>query len=322
MTGPSNPGLGLPALDGRTPLGFLAALGVLRLVAEATGAPVTVSWSPRDCTAILGGTDGNVDDVVATLQGVVASIPERGVLPGLPADFPPPGAAPDRLRLLRRDYRAYAESLTGPAADSWLASLVTDLALDDKGRAGISLFAAPSGKQSMRTMLEKPLEFIRRQPDVLREALVSWRRYPGVTGEYLDNKVLYDAADAPDGEPRERGVPGATWLALMAYPLLRTSGLRGKPVTTGWQSTGAHSGSRRFVYPLWSLPMPLPSVVALLDHPVLADAEPGPAPAAARVLSIFQICGANRQQITGRNFAGVLTPLPPATRRPARGRAR
>ncbi|MGB8380595.1 MAG: hypothetical protein WCG47_04975, partial [Dermatophilaceae bacterium] len=115
---------------------------------------------------------------------------------------------------------------------------MTDLSVDTNGRADISLFAAPSGRQSTRTMLEKPLAHVRTHPTVLPEALMGWRRYPGVSGEYLDHRVLSGAVDTPDGKPAERGVPGATWLALMSYPLLRTTAVGGTPMTTCWQSVG------------------------------------------------------------------------------------
>lgn len=302
----------LPALDGRTPLGFLAALGTLRLLTEHTARPVTLAWSTEDCTAVLSGTRGGIDEVVADLRAVVATIPDGGVLPGLPVDLPPPGEAPDRMRLARKPFRDLAQRVwqeAGEAGERWMASLVTDLSVDDKGRADISLFTAPSGKQSMRTMLEKPLEIVRKQPEVLREALVSWRRHSGVTGEYLDHRVLFDAADAPDGNSRERGVPGATWLALMSYPVFRTTAVDGKPVTSGWQLPGGRESDRRLVYPLWSRPLDLHAVAALLHHPVLGDAVTGPPLAAARVLSIFQICAAQRRRIPGRTFAGVLAPV-------------
>jgi hypothetical protein len=318
--------LALPALDGRTPLGFLAALGVLRLVGDHTGHTPRLAWSTEDCTALLHDAHADVDALVADLAAIVASIPDDGVLPGLRPDFPPPGEAPDKLRLSRTDLRAYADrvwEVDGTAGEHWLASLVTDLCLDDEQRAAISAFAAPSGKQSMRTMLEKPLALVRSTPQLLREALVNWRRYPRVTGEYLDHRVLFDAADAPDGRSSERGVPGATWLALMAYPLLRTSAFNGRPITTCWQDLGRPAG-RRMVYPLWSAPIDTSAVQALLVHPELARAEPGTPPARAALLSVFWVCHAERRKIPDRKSAGVLTPTkrpvqahPPAGRQPA-----
>lgn len=302
--------LTLPALDGRSPLGFLAALGVLQLVTQHTGHPARLAWSPSSGTAQLHGAHTDVDDLVAELTGIVRSIPDGGVLPGVDPSFPPPGEAPDRLRLTRpllAEYAAHVATRDGDAAERWLASLVTDLSVDPQQRADISLFTAPSGKQSMRTMLEKPLAFLRNNPHVLREALVAWRRHAGVTGEYLDHRVLHDAADAADGRPAERGVPGATWLALMSYPMMRTTSAGRDPITTCWQDLGRRAG-RRMVYPLWTAALDLAAVQALLSHPVLDRVEPGAPPPSARALSVFWIGHATRRRIPGRTFAGVLAP--------------
>ena len=321
-------GLRLVALDGRKPLGFLAALGVLRLVTEHLGHPARLSWSADDCTAVLSDTFQEVDGLVQGLHDVVASIDPDGVIPNESPVFPPPGEAPDGLRLPRPRFRQYVDGLGSQEQERWVASLVTDLSLDDHKpdrRADITLFAAPSGKQSMRTMLEKPLAIVRKNPEVLREALVQWRRYPGVTGEYLDHQVLFDAADAPDGKSSERGVPGATWLALMSYPLMLTSAQGDEPVTTCWQNLGRRGG-RRLVYPLWSEPMELAAVQTLLTHPVLRCAQPGiqlsGAAKPARVLSVFWIGHARRRPIPGRTFAGVLAPTDEPVSAPRKPRGR
>jgi hypothetical protein len=303
-------GLPLPALDGRSPLGFLAALGVLRLVSEHTTHPARLAWSRQTGAAILHDAHRDIDALVADLTAIVEDIPENGVLPGLSPDFPPPGEAPDKLRLPRpalADYAARVTEADGLAGEQWLSSLVTDLSLDDKQRADISLFAAPSGKQSMRTMLEKPLALLRADSNLLREALLAWRRYPGVSGEYLDHRVLFDAVDAAGGKPAERGVPGATWLALMSYPLMRTTATSGNPMTTCWQVFGRRAG-KRMVYPLWSAPLDPAAVQAVLSHPVLQSAAPGRPPEQAELLSVFWIGHAARRRVPGRTFAGVLAP--------------
>jgi len=310
--------LSLPALDGRVPLGFLAALGTVHLLSERSDRAPRLAWSTTDCTALLDSGHGTVDELVDELQHIADCVPEGGVLPGLPTDLPPPGAAPDPLRLPRARLRELAVTTyrrDGPSAERWLASLVTDLSLDERGRAGISLFTAPAGRQSMRTMLEKPLADLRRRPTALREALTGWRRCPDVTGEYLDHRAVFDAADAPDGRPRMRGVPGATWLALMAFPLLRTTAVAGSRVSSGWQNGPGRSGGRRpredprLVYPLWSAPVDGHAIVALLEHPVLLGAGPGPAPSPARALSIFWVGAAERRPLPGGKSSGVLTPL-------------
>lgn len=302
--------LTLPALDGRTPLGFLAALGLTRLLDVHTNDMPRLSWSPEDYTARLQTTRDSIDSVVADLRSVIDNIPTGGVLPGVPENLPPPGEAPDRLRLSPVALSALACKLA-PAHDTeveaWLGSLVTDLSLDDKSRSDISMMAAPSGKQSMRTMLEKPLNLVRGDPGCLTEALVGWRRRSGTTGEYLDHRVLFDAADSGAGKSAERGVPGATWLALMSYPLLRTTALGSEPITTGW-----HRRRRQpslFVYPLWSVPLDRHAVSALLEHPLMSQCVRGELPAEAVALGIFTVCRAQRRRIPGRTFAGVLGPV-------------
>lgn len=303
--------LALPALDGRKPLGFLAALGVLRLLTVHNGGSPRLSWSPDTASAVLDSDHASVNSVVQALTAIVGSIPEGGVLPGLPVDFPPPGEAPDHLRVSRAELAELAKTWLpkpDPETEAWLASLVTDLSVDDAKRSEISLMAAPSGKQSTRTMLQKPLELVRHQPSLLHEALVAWRRYPGVTGEYLDHQVLYDAADSGYGQSVERGVPGATWLALMSYPLLRTTASASERTTTGWHR--GQTGPPVFIYPLWTAPLDCAAVVALLEHPLWEQAIEGGLPARAGALSVFSVHKAQRRRISGRTFAGVLAPVP------------
>jgi hypothetical protein len=100
--------LALPALDGRTPLGFLAALGVLRLLTDHTDHHARLAWSRQDCTAVLHDAQPDIDTLAADLTGIVHGIPDGGVLPQTSTDFPPPGEAPDKLRLTRPAFTEYA----------------------------------------------------------------------------------------------------------------------------------------------------------------------------------------------------------------------
>ena len=108
--------------------------------------------------------------------------------------------------------------------------LLTDLAVDNNGRAGLTPYAAPSGKQNLRTFFSKPLHEVRASPGRIHEALTGWRRVEGFTGEYLDHHVLNAAADSPGWlrTAAESGVPGATWLATMALPVLPYIGSNGE----------------------------------------------------------------------------------------------
>lgn len=315
----------LPALTGDSALGVLAAFGVLRLLSDFTGDAPLLRWEPQTLTAVLCGQRESLDAVLIDLESIVGRMAEGAVLPGVSAGFPPPGAAPDGLRVPEDRLTEFRDSLVqqmsvaeSDEALRWLASLVTDLVADDKGRVAISQYTAPSGKQSMATMLEKPLEQIVREPDYLRQALVGWRRVPGVTGEYLDHRAMWDATEDGAGSPSMRGVPGATWLALMSYPLMRTTAsLRKRALSSGWHVV--RSGTR--VYdelrlPVWEQPLGTAAVTALIEHPALARIDEMTLQrrnqADLAVLGIVHVCRARRYQPPGAKSAGVLTPVRPS----------
>ncbi|MGL5808385.1 MAG: type I-G CRISPR-associated protein, Cas3-extension family [Nocardioides sp.] len=317
----------LPALTGTSPLGILAAMGVLRLLSEFSGDPPRLRWDRVGLTAVLCSRRAHIDHVVEDLRRIVNEIPEGSVLPGLPADFPPSGAAPDKLRVPQEHLPAYAAEWLG-SLDAreqrqlrlWLASLVTDLAADSQqGRVAISLFTAPSGKQSMATMLAKPLEQVRKEPVYLKQALEGWRRVAGVTGEYLDHRAMWDATEDGGGATGSmRGVPGATWLALMSFPMLRTTASgKGRPISSGWHTvTNGRRRSDELRLPVWEQPLGMAGVVALIEHPALLPVRPQFGASTSperdherdrRALGVIHICRARRRRPPGSKSAGVLT---------------
>lgn len=314
----------LPALDGRLPLGFLAACGVLRLLDEAApaGAPVPrLSWDDRTGTARLhAATD--LDGILDTLGKVAGAVVEGALMPGGPSGFPS-GRAPkewprgDPMRMPVSEFRGvlngWRRECGKSFVDAWVPAMVTDSSADDAQCAELTPFAAPSGQQKFATMFAKPLELVSKEPDFLRQALVGWRRVDDVTGEYLDHHVLRSAADGTGGKSVERGVPGATWLALMALPWFPVWSDGRFALAGGWQ----RRARRRplLVWPLWAEPLDAVAAPALATHPLLrADATSGPLPIVdlhgLRPLGVFLVCAAERQSISGRNFAGVLTAVP------------
>lgn len=319
----------LPALDGRLPLGFLAACGVLRLLDEATPAGTLaprLSWDDRSGVARLH-VDADLDSVVAALHRVAVSMPDGGLLPGGPSGFPgvnSPKEWPrgDPMRMPIGQFRPVVDRWRrdwgSSFVDVWVPAMVTDLSADDAQCAELTPFAAPSGQQKFATMFAKPLELVRKEPEVLRQALVRWQRVDDVTGEYLDHHVLRSAADSAEGKSVERGVPGATWLALMSLPWFPVWSDGRQPLAGGWQ---ARQRSRPlFVWPLWSPPLDAVAASALVAHPTLR-ADSGHDRLLSldlkglRPLGVFLACAAERQSISGRNFAGVLTAVPIHLRR-------
>nr|WP_147436579.1 hypothetical protein [Propionibacterium australiense] len=257
----------------------------------------------------------SIDDVVARLAEIIEAMPEDVVVPGGPPGFPPPGAAPDRLRLKLGELRKFTGALCTdqPSASTvraWISGLVTDLVADSSGRGAISQYAAPSGKQSMATMLQKPFELVRDTSEYLREAFVGWRRVPGVTGEYLDHRANWDSSEDGRGKAEMRGVPGATWLALMSYSLWTTTASGAQPRTSGWHTVSR--GRRReeeLRLPLWGERLGPAAVKVLVEHPALVGDWKSIDHDALRTLGVIHVCRARRRKAEGGKSAGVLVPL-------------
>lgn len=304
----------IPALDGRSPLGFLAALGLLNLLGHFTPGPVRLSFTPGPGNAIIRSPAASLEEIQESLAELVATAPTGAAIVGLDPGFPlPAGAGKDPMRNPRQEYRqldARIRHLDEHAANHWLPHLFTDLTVDRDGRAALTPFAAPRAKQNTRTFFAKSLSMVRADPDRIREALTAWRRIEGVTGEYLDYRVLNSPVDNPEGQKEaERGVPGATWLATMALPLLRLTGDDQNTAATLWHRTGRRSV---MIWPLWRQPLDTPAVQVLIEHPCLRPVNPTPAVSSAawESLGIFGVYGAARQKLPDvKQFAGVLAPI-------------
>ena len=304
----------IPALDGRSPLGFLAALGLLHVLTGADAGPLRLSFSETSAAAVVHSCLASGDEIAAKLEAVTAAAVDGAAIVGVDARFPlQAGKKADPMRRLRDGYReldADVRRIDPYAADRWLPHLLTDLAIDQQGRAALTPFSAPSGKQSLRTFFAKPLDEVRANPARIREALATWRRVEGFTGEYLDHHVINSAADDAMGRTgAESGVPGATWLATMALQLLRVTGDGQTMAATLWHRIGRRT---IMLWPLWRQPLDAPAVQTLIEHPCLTPVDPMPAVRRTdwQVLGIIGVYGAERQRILGRNFAGVLAPIP------------
>ena len=298
----------LPALDGRDPLGFLAALGLLRLLNQLGEA--RLSFSDTTATAVLTSRFASIQEIAEALVGMLngdgAII---GVHPSLPLKA---GVGADPMRRERAEFRTFTTEVTEIDEDfakGWLPAVVTDLAIDQAERAAITPFMSPRGKQNMRTFFASPLAAVRDRPGYLLEALTGWRRVPGFTGEYFDHRVLCSAADDTEGRTgQEMGVPGATWLATMALPLFRLTGDGERRSATLWRR---YDRKTFMIWPLWRPELGVAAVQCLLEHPAfrLRDDRPSVSDLDWGPLDVFGVYGADRQTIPGANFDGVLAPV-------------
>jgi hypothetical protein len=303
-----------PALTGQNALGFLAALGLLSLLSDRHPGATRLSFATTHGTAVIHSPYPTLDAIEQELAGTIAATAKDAVIPGAAPGFPlRPSTGPDPMRQPRDSYRGLAADLRcidPQATDRWLPHLFTDLAVDRSGRAALTPFAAPRAKQNIRTFFGKSQELVQAQPEFIREALSNWRRVEGVTGEYLDHRVLNSPVDDPRGtKAAERGVPGATWLATMALPLLRLTGDGQHAAATLWHNLGRRSV---MMWPLWRQPLDTLAVQALLEHPSLEPASEAPAVRSIEWsrLGVFAVYAAEREKLPDADkFAGVLTPV-------------
>ncbi|MER7006304.1 hypothetical protein ABT297_25120 [Dactylosporangium sp. NPDC000555] len=315
--------LHLPALDGRDPLGFLAALGLMRLVTHHLDTDARLSFDDRTAEAVLHSRYHTCDELADNLTTLVATMPADAAIPGLPATYPPAKigtSGSDPVRVPRQRYPELVAAVRAAGDDEavhWLAATASDLGQDPQGRVALTPYTAPSGQQTVRSFFQTPVSLVRNEPTYINQALTGWRRVSGVTGEYLDHRVLRSRADHPTGEAAaELGVPGATWLATMALPLLRLTGDGTTITATLWRNVPGHRPT--MIWPLWRPTLDPAAITTLIEHPAISptiiNGQLTASTASWPALGIFTIAAARRRTIEGRKNAGVLVPVSVQTR--------
>lgn len=316
-----------PALVGESPLAILAAIGTLRLIHDFVDGDARLSWDPDDRAPVLHSRLASVDAVVEELTSIVLGMPKDVVVPGGPSTFPLERIGtkgPDPMRPAPGGMANLFETLAAGSCKSeidtvavWIGSLVTDLAFkDSKSKkdepkvSRVSQFISSAGQQTIATMLRKSHDSVRSHPEYLHQALVGWRRVPGVTGEYLDHRARWDSGEDGRGKAEMRGVPGATWLALMSYPLWMTTANGKRPRTSGWHSEpGGGSLAEELRLPLWLEPLGPAAIIALIEHPELDRAWADMDQRWLHLTGVISVCRARRRKAHGEKAAGVLVPI-------------
>lgn len=320
-------GVSLPGLRGDRAVGFMGALGVLRLLTEERGHPaVTLAWTPDHSTAVIsGGPWETPQDIADELLPVVEGTPEGGVLPGVPVEWPPGRAkrGPDPALPLRRDAREAWRDLLGTPAEKWISGAMSDMpprtvnpfeAADQPVVRSPYIF--PAGKMGVRTFFGSSLAFVRKDPTLIVDALIRGRRVDGCTGEMLDHSAYADPT-----APTPWGDPGLTWLATMAMPMLPVTVDRHGALARCWYRytrRGDKPGTLRMAWPLWSQPLDTHAIIALVEHPWINPCpEPDPLgrwevdlDTLHRAMNVFAVHGAERRQVSGSKYLWPLAPCP------------
>jgi hypothetical protein len=268
----------LRGLDGKNPLAFLAALGVLNALADGLkqGQPEPrLVWRAEGTytPAIVGGPDrpALVDALMADLATFRAEpaierlrYPKGGDGAEAHDLKPPPGRFAEILRgLVREDLR---RSL------AFAAAFATDVAVDNNGNAKPTALHFTAGQQEMLSMVRELIDGVR-AADVEEALFESWRYERSLPVLQWDNASSRDyALRASDpSKDKKLGVPGADWLAFRGLPFVRVVPIGNRAVTTGCQG-GWKTGT--FRWPLWEVPLPRSVVGSLLTSPEVFEGDP------------------------------------------------
>lgn len=269
----------LPGLDAHNPLGFLAALGLLRVLDDE--AARSDRERPRLGFVDQGGfvagvsTPHTMDEIVAiVLQDAAAQVDNRAlqfaynvegalVAPGTKGAIrdlkPKPSGACQLLELA-----ATADHRTAAQATAWFSELVQD----NNGNTKPTAFHFTAGQQAFLEMVEDLRVGL--TADHVREALDGpWLNTSPLPSLSWDASVarMYALRAGNPAKERRGSVPGANWLAVIGltfFPVavhgtrLVTTGVRG-----GWKDS-------TFTWPVWAPPAEVYTVASLLRLDVTA----------------------------------------------------
>jgi len=263
-----NEGLLLPGLDGTNPLGFLAALGVLRVI-DASNDPgqIRLRWTSANGTWVPALMGSGLDEVslpqllMDKLSRTIDEHPVR-ILNDLAVDDPKP-----RFDLFQQHTEDACAN--GRTEADWLAALASDI---------IPSSAINQLQTTRRDYFYGNLTSVikRTRTDHLRRAIF----FPWDYADPLDNQSLHlepseDRRHAhqwskPAGDPDRKtsgGMLGANRLAIEAFALFTSLPSGDALRTIGF--TGQRSYNTRWTWPIWNVPLSLSVVWSLMMLPEL-----------------------------------------------------
>lgn len=303
--------LDLTGLAGDTPIGFMAALGLLHLSERLTlPQPLRLGWNgERGWTAQIW-TDEPVtlEALIAALQALTPTLAQAPLLALKDARMPP------------QDYRrVYAGSDT--ATRRMLAAYGSPAVLTNKGDAiRTTAHYMISGQQTFSTTLRREaLErhlLPRRKGDTAvitarwRETLLGpWRQGDDLHmlgwDQQGNRQYAYEATD-PSGATMN-GMAAALVLAYHALPFFPTwVTAAGKLRTVGYYPD---KNIEMFTWPLWETPLTADAVRTLVALPILLEKQPESARLQAHGIRLVFRCRKIEAGGQGRMNFGAAVPV-------------
>ncbi len=263
----------LTGLDAQNPLGFFAALGLLRVLdahAAAAGGPRPMLGYGNGDTCALLTCSGTLDDVIGiVLEDAVA----QKAAAFLQIAYDTAGALtssehPDAKRDLKPSPAAARTILERAAAtgsrrdQDLLTGLFSELVTDNNGNTKPTSLHFTAGKQVFLAMVEDLRAGV--TADDLREALLGpWKNESTLPSLSWDASVSRQyALRASDPSADKKGsVAGANWLAVHGLAFFPVQVARDRLVTTatrgGWKDSV-------FTWPVWNVQLTAPTIASLL----------------------------------------------------------
>ena len=274
--------LTLTGLDGRNPIAFLAALGVLNALADRAEprAEPKLAWKLTGTyrPTIVGGPSR--DELVAFLCEDLAAFREEPALVELWSPSEEGLSQEDDLKPEPERFRKYLLALVrrgSPRSLSFAASFATDAAKDNKGNTKPTALHFTAGQQVFLGMLRELLEGV--SSEDIKEALFGpWRYARPLPVLQWDNASARDyALRASDpSKDKKLGVPGADWLAFRGLPFVRVAPRADRVHGPRIQTVGCRgewkTGS--FRWPIWSPPLRRATIGSLVTSPELFEMDP------------------------------------------------
>ena len=266
------PEVALTGMPVASPIGFMAALGLLRVCAQDHGLRVRLSWT--DNHAVLHGMEAvALRELLAEHMRGRADAPEFNFEA---TDEEGRRGKALHIRTIRpADFRAAAAAMQGDArALGFLAGYATDSVVNDKGFVARSRFDFTSGKQKLlhelrRLALELSPE--RKRPRMPLAERIERALYGGPYEDWhslgWDPVTLMTHAHqrlAPT-DSATPGQPMLVWLAIESLPLHPVV-----PTRPRRASTAGFAGSHTYAWPQWREPLPLIEVRLLRQRPVVS----------------------------------------------------
>ncbi len=261
--------LELTALDGTTPLGFLAALGVLDGVHRA-GRDARLRWAGEiePVPLLRGVADG--DELVSLLDKDREQWRDNSVLRG-PGDdvFADIKPQPQQIRVWAGELqKGLPETL---AATDLFCALLSEGAVDGNSKGKPTHLHFTAGQQKFLVMVRELAANV--DADRLSEAVFGpWRAdspLPSLSWYAGSDRVYALRAVNPSNEKRW-AIPGADWLAFVGlsfYPTRLASTWRGLALeTTACDSSWKPSAFR---WPLWTDSLDRDTVRSVVALPAL-----------------------------------------------------